>query len=176
MLDRRTDGALPSGETFPSVVFLHRTPDGAFGFEDEAGWRLVVKRAGGRLVLEREGAASWVLEEHGWGAGGFVLRSSELPDAHEFGQTTRSEPSRDGASVVSLLLADGRLFRIVVRGVPDPRFELLGWEVDGAYLIASPAGSSWRISRTPAGLELVAGTEILVLFGAEILAQAHQGG
>lgn len=175
MLDRRTDGALPSGETFPSVVFLHRTSDGAIGLDDEAGWRLTMTRDGGRLVLERDGAASWVLEEHRLGAGGFVLRSSELPDAREVGQTTRSERTEDGASVVSLLLADGRLFRIVVRGLPDPRFELLGWEVDGAYLTASPIGTSWRVSRTPAGMELVAGTEILVLFGAEILAQAHQG-
>ena len=42
-----------------------------------------------------------------------MLRSSELPDADEVGQTTRGEPA-------SLLLADGRLFRIVLRGFPDP--------------------------------------------------------
>jgi hypothetical protein len=174
LLDRRTDGAHPAGETFPSVVSLHRTSDGAFGFEDEAGWRLTVTRDGGALVLEQDGAESWVLEEHRHGAGGFVIRSRELPDARELGQTTRSEPTESGASIVSLLLADGRLFRIVARGFPDPRFELLGWEVGGAYLIASPVGDAWRVHRTPAGEELEAGTEILVLFGAEILAQAHR--
>jgi hypothetical protein len=145
------------------------------GFADEAGWRLAMTRDGGALVLERDGAASWVLEEHRLGAGGFVLRSRELPDVREFGQTTRSEPTESGVSIVSLLLADGRLFRIVARGFPDPRFELLGWEVDGAYLIASRDGEAWRVHRTPAGEELEAGTVILVLFGAEILAQAHQG-
>jgi len=169
--DRRTDGAL----TFPSVVFLHRTSDGAFGFDDRAGWRLALTRQGGGFVLERDGAASWVLEEHRQGAGGYVLRSGELPDADEVGRTTRGEPAGSGASVVSLLLGDGQLFRIVVSGFPDPRFELRGWEVEGAYLTASPAGSDWRFSRTPAGEELEAGMEILILFGAEILASANQG-
>jgi len=158
---------LPAGETFPSVVFLHRTPDGAFAFDDRAGWRIDLTRRGGRLVLERDGTASWILEEHRLGGGGFVLRSSELPDADEVGQTTRGEPA-------SLLLADGRLFRIVLRGFPDPRFELRGWEVEGAYLTASPAGDAWRLGRTPAGEELEAGAELLILFGAEILASAHQ--
>ena len=86
MLDRRKDGAHPPGETFPSVVSLHRTSDGALEFVDDAGWRLTM-----------DGAASWVLEEHRLGAGGFVLRSRELPDAREFGQTTRSEPTESRA-------------------------------------------------------------------------------
>jgi hypothetical protein len=166
---------LDSGETFPSVVVLHRAADGAFDLEGEAGWRVVASISGGRLVIAREGAASWVLEEHRRGAGGLVLRDGELPDAPEIGQTTRSVPSGEGVSVVSLLLEDGRLFRIVARGLPDPRFELLSWEVEGAYLIASPTEGSWRVSRTPAGKELAAGTELLVLFGAEVLAQAHPG-
>ena len=52
------------------------------------------------------------------------------------------------------MLADGRLFRVSVRGVSTPRIEVARWDVPGPYLIARPGASGWTIERTPAGREL----------------------
>ena len=69
-----------------------------------------------------------------------------------------------------LLLADGRLFRIVGRGPRDARFELLGWQMPGAYMIARPEPEGWRICPAPS-CGAIADTGVLtILFAAEILA------
>jgi hypothetical protein len=159
-----------------AVVSLHPTSDGAFRLEEDSGWRVTASPGADRAVLSWEDGTVWSLEEDKSGAGGFVLYAGESNDSPVLGRTTRGTAASEGFSVVSLLLEDGSLFRIVVRGLPRPRIELLSWEVDGAYLVASPDEDVWRIRRTPAGMEWKAGREALVLFGAEILAQARHGG
>ena len=54
----------------------------------------------------------------------------------------------DGSSIV---LADGRLFRVSVRGLRAPRIEVARWDVPGPYLVARPDETGWTIERTPAG-------------------------
>jgi len=75
-----------------------------------------------------------------------LLVLSEPSGERELGRV-----SGDGSSIV---LADGRLFRVSVRGVSAPRIEVARWDVPGPYLIARPGASGWTIERTPAGREL----------------------
>ena len=68
-----------------------------------------------------------------------------------------------------LLMDDGRLFRIVFGGPRQGRYELLGWETPGAYLVALPDSDGWRIEPTPACSGIPEIRAITLLFAAEIL-------
>jgi hypothetical protein len=172
LLDRLPDGDSRSDESFPPLVLLYGTPDGTLCLTDERGWRLTAAPTAEGYVVERQkDAPGWVLEEDRSGAGGFILRDGSGGESAELGRTTRSAGPGEGVSPASLLLGDGRLFRIVLRDPMKARFELVGWEADGAYLVARGGDDGWRITRTPAGSEMKAGSETLLLFGAEILAQ-----
>jgi hypothetical protein len=83
-----------------------------------------------------------------------VLVVSEPSGERELGRV-----SKDGSSIV---LSDGRLFRVSVRGVRAPRIEVARWDVSGPYLVAMPRGDGWAIERTPAG-EALAGCDTLEL-------------
>jgi len=72
-----------------------------------------------------------------------------VPDSD--GERELGSVSGDGSSIV---LADGRLFRVSIRGVASPRIEVARWDVPGPYLVASPGPSGWAIERTPAGRAL----------------------
>jgi hypothetical protein len=81
-----------------------------------------------------------------------------------------------------LLLSDGRVFRFVLRGPDDARFEVSGWETPGAYLTARPTKRGWRITPEPASAGIHDIRPLLILFAAEILdseapgtAQPHGG-
>jgi len=119
----------------------------------DEGW--VVSGAG-----ERQ---EWRLTQEG----GFVLRGG---DDSERGRTMRFPGIGREVGLSYLLLDDGRLFRIVLRGPRDARFELLGWETPGAYLVARSGNDGWTIEQTPAGVELEDSDALMVLFAAEILA------
>ena len=67
--------------------------------------------------------------------------------------------SGDGTSI---LLADGRLFRVEVRGVSRPCVEVARWDVPGPYVIARAGEAGWNLERTPAG-EALPGCETLEL-------------
>ncbi len=99
--------------------------------------------------------------------GGLVLRGGEA------GEAVRTTREAGGEGPPSTLLAPGgRLFRVVRRGAGVTRFELTGWEVPGAYLVARPDESGFEIARTDAGLALDLAAEILILFAAEIVEAA----
>ena len=92
----------------------------------------------------------------------------------ELGRTSRLCGS--GAVPTTVLLEDGRLFRIEVRGLSPARVELSSDETPGAYLVARPVGRGFEIETTVAGRALVAGPALLLLFGAEIARLAADGG
>jgi hypothetical protein len=128
----------------------------------------VVAAPGGWRVDGPGGIDGWLLRREGSGSGGFVLQT---PDAEtEAGWTLSHSRIGGEASLSYLILDDGRLFRIALRGPRRPRFELLDREMPGAYLIASPETQGWTIRPTPACGGLKDIRSISILFAAEILA------
>ena len=148
--------------------FLSRLAAGGFSLEAEGskpiraepfedGWRLSAPGTLDGFVLRPNDSGS-----------GFVLEAARGGEAA--GQTSAPHGMGRDAGLSYLLLADGRLFRIACRGPRDGRFELLGWEMPGAYMIARPEPQGWRIRPAPS-CGAIADTEALsILFAAEILA------
>ncbi len=69
-----------------------------------------------------------------------------------------------------LLLEDGRVFRGIARAGRSGGWELVGWEVPGAYLVARPDESNgWALDETPAGRGLESIDRLAVLLAAEVL-------
>ena len=149
-----------------------RSPMG--GFEIRAGGRPTIRVhpcRGGWSVGDDPGpassppAAGGVLERTVEQERGFVLRGA---DGAELGRTMPLVGAVE-SGLVFLLLDDGRLFRIVRRGVRETRFELLGWEMPGAYLEAIPTVKGWTLAATAAGGGITDLSVLLILFAAEIL-------
>lgn len=144
---------------------LIRRPEGGFRLEGAAPTPVeAVPQAGGYEVSG--GGAPWTL---GWSDGerGWILSAVEGGTEVEVGRTTAAslEPQLAPSSV---LLADGRLFRLSWSGATAPRVELARWDVPGAYLVATGAGGAWEIERTVAGKALDAPLALLVLTCVEI--------
>ena len=89
-----------------------------------------------------------------------VLLVSEPSGEREVGRV-----SADGTSI---LLADGRLFRVVVRGLSAPRVEVARWDVPGPYVVATPGSAGWKLERTAAGQALEGCDALESLLGAAI--------
>lgn len=143
---------------------------------EEGGFRLELGATAALSV--RPGPAGWQVQggvAEGWrllrqrdGSDGFVLCRNGEDD--EAGRTMRHPGSGSEAGLSYLLLDDGRLFRVVLRGPREARFELLGWETPGAYLVARPERVGWSIGPTAAGECLERTESMLILFAAEVLA------
>jgi len=146
------------------AVRLTRRRDGGFrmegvgaapidGVPDDAGFVLA-------------GAGPWRLT---WSATerGFILNDLAGGASGEVGRTASIglEPVLAPASV---LLADGRLFRLAMIGASDPRVELGRWDVPGAYLLGRPESGGWDLERTAAGEALYAPPELWILACVEI--------
>ncbi|HZN56136.1 MAG TPA: hypothetical protein VFB67_12530 [Candidatus Polarisedimenticolaceae bacterium] len=137
--------------------------------QDRGGFRLDgVERA--PIEASRDGDAftiggaapfrvAWSDAERGW-----IL--SVIGESGEAGRTTASE--RDALAPTSLLLADGRLFRLAAVGASAPVVELGRWDGPGAYVVARPVNGTWELTRTPAGEALEVGPELWILAAAEI--------
>ena len=146
------------------AVRLTRRPDGGFRMEGVAATPIEgVPTASGFVVT---GAGPWRLTwsdaERGW-----LLTSVETGPAGEVGRTT-SVGLEPVLSPSSVLLADGRLFRLAMIGASDPRVELGRWDVPGAYLVGHHAAGAWELERTAAGMALEAGPELWILTCVEI--------
>jgi len=141
-------------------------PDGVVAIEAEG-------RAPGTLVPRagRRGAWSYGRGETVWTigrgpehVGGFVLEDG----TREIGRTTPVAGPDGGAGETTVLLEDGRAFRLRFRPTPEPRVELAGWETRGAYLEARPHRDGWTITATPAGRAMGMDDSLLVLMTAEL--------
>jgi hypothetical protein len=146
------------------AVRLTRRPDGGFRMEGVASTPIDgVPDAAGFVVT---GAGSWRLTwsdaERGW-----LLTSIDTDPAVEVGRTTSFglEPVLSPSSV---LLADGRLFRLAAIGASDLRIELGRWDVPGAYVVGRAAAGRWELERTVAGTALTAPPELWILACVEI--------
>jgi hypothetical protein len=120
---------------------------------DEAGFRV---EGGGVWRL------TWIAAERGW-----QLHRLAEGGEEEVGQTTASALP-EVASPISVLLADGRLFRLASIGLSEPRVELARWDVSGPYVVGRPASGAWELERTAAGMALDAPPELWILISAEL--------
>jgi hypothetical protein len=139
---------------------LTRRDDGGFRLEGAAPAPIEgVPHANGFLVRGgSEGRLSWNADERGW-----LLTSKD----EEAGRTTAS--CADSAlAPSSILLMDGRLFRLAPVGATQPCVALGRFDVPGAYAVAGASAGGWTFERTPAGESLEAGPELWILASAEI--------
>ena len=141
-----------------------RRPGGGFRLEgvSEAPIEAVPAATGFAVTGGGSWHLTWEATERGW-----VLKRHDGALSEEVGRTTSSSL---GAVVApaSLLLEDGRLFRLAATGLSDPCVELSRWEGPGAYLVGRPSGGGWDLERTAAGLALDAPPELWILTCAEL--------
>jgi len=144
------------------AVRLTRRQDGGFRLDGVAAEAIeaVPRGAGFELDAFDRGRVAWSDTELGW-----ILVAGN--DDRELGRTTALEADRV-SSPSSVLLADGRLFRLALTGASDARVELGRWDVPGAYVVGTSAAAGWTLERTPAGTLLEVGPELWVLAAAEI--------
>jgi len=164
---RSTEGAGSAIVDHPDR-FVTRSPGG--GFEIEAAGEPPIRvepSTDGWLVRGQDAAPRWVLGRAGEEGGGLVLIETETRT--EAGRTMPLVGVDREAGPSFLLLKDGRLFRMIMRGPRRAGYELLGWETPGAYLVARPMTKGWHIEATPAGGGIVDIAVITILFAAEIL-------
>ena len=147
-----------------SKTILAPRLDGSFRWTD-GGRTLDVVRTPEGFRIDAGAGTNWTIEDRRGDDGGFVWWETSSGERRERGRTSRP---RGFENAPTLLLEDGRLFRIRIRSLVPPRIELHGDEVVGAYLAATFDGTRWEIVTTPAG-ELLAPSPVLMgLFGAEI--------
>jgi hypothetical protein len=117
---------------------------------------------------------------------GYALETGEAPAERfvllaadgktEAGRSSTLQGAGAGGAGPDLVMEDGRVYRVVLRGPADARFELLGWETSGAYLTARPGPQGWAITPEPAASGLPEIRPLLILFAAEVLhAEETQG-
>lgn len=155
----------------PAAISVLRGADGAFRLAGGRDWVVEAARSAGGYAVSGAGVgAGWFLREAATGRG-FVLRAGAGSDAEEIARSSRLA----GSSGATILLGDGRLFRVEARVSERGSWvELTGWEISGAYWLARPGRDAWRIASSIAGKRLSAGTELMVLFAAELLAGARE--
>ena len=144
------------------AVRLTRRPDGGYRLEGITDDAIdVVPRDGGfRVDALGRCLVTWDDATPGW-----VLAAEA--DGRELGRTTPLETDRV-SSPSSLLLSDGRLFRLALAGASRPRFEVGLWDLPGTYVVGHADDGGWTLERTPAGCRLEVGPELWILAGAEL--------
>jgi len=145
------------------AVRLSRRPDGGFRIQGVGQTPIeAVPDDGGFLVTGSHACRlSWSDSERGW-----LLNQVVRPN-DELGRTTSAGRERV-ASPASVLLADGRLFRLAMVGASEPHFALGRWDVPGAYAQARPEDGSWELTLTAAGEALSAPETLWILTCVEI--------
>jgi hypothetical protein len=146
------------------AVRLTRRPDGGFRIDGVAATPIDGVPDADGFVLTGGGPwrLAWSATERGW-----ILSTLEGGPASEVGRTTAmaEEPV---LAPVSVLLADGRLFRLAMIGASDHSVELGRWDVPGAYLVGRAASGAWEFERTASGTALEAPPELWILACVEI--------
>jgi hypothetical protein len=146
------------------AVRLTGRPGGGFRLEGVAAAPIDGVPDDAGFVLSGAGPSrlTWSAAERGW-----LLSRIEGGPAEELGRTSAfgEEPVLSPSSV---LLADGRLFRLAMIGASGPRVELGRWDVPGAYLVGRAVDGAWELERTVAGTALTAPPELWILVCVEI--------
>ena len=99
------------------------------------------------------------------------------PAGDERGRTSSFGGRGLAEGAVTVLPADGRIFRFVPRGAG---YELCGWEMPGAYLVLRPDGADFKIFESAAGVGLEEMDLLTLLSAATLFFEgepcAHPGG
>jgi hypothetical protein len=152
---------------------LTRRPSGGFILESADGSIEAVPVEGGRRLDGPDELRDCLLKRAGAHEGFVLFRAAGREEA---GRTqTLSGVGRD-AGLSFIQLDDGRVFRVMLRGPREPRFELLGWETPGPYLVAWPTEEGWKIRPEAACVGLGEIGPLTVLFAAEILEMEELSG
>jgi hypothetical protein len=162
--------ATPAGQELvehPEQNLARTAPDG-FAIGPESGSSIRVCRDGEAWRVEGPGPVrGWMLTRGSSPGERFLLRAAD--GETEVGRSSTLEGAGSSGVVRDLILADGRVFRLVLRGPVDARFELSGWETSGAFLTARPTKRGWTITPEPASAGIRDIRPLLILFSAEIL-------
>jgi hypothetical protein len=146
------------------------TADGGYVVEGVEGGALRARPAGeGSFTLEAGGRPVGTLEPTPSPVAGWVLRGGASGD-EELGRTTRPEDAPGSCHGTTVLLGDGRCFRLAVRWAPDAVVDLLGLEGPGEYVRARPAKGGWTAAWSAAGIFLRGDLALEALFAAELIA------
>jgi hypothetical protein len=140
---------------------LVRLVSGGFVLDPE-GDPVSAAPAEGGFDFDGASVTGWRVRPDGAG----LLLSRAAGD--EAGRSLRPGAEAAPDDPISMLLDDGRLYRMVLRGPRDARFDLVGWETDGAYFEARPSGEGWAIRATVAGTGMEDADGLLLLFAAEL--------
>lgn len=168
MADRRSDAAAGRPVVDYQEMVLAPLPGGGFslGASGQSPFRVTPDTRGFRVDGPGE-VRGWRLVRAAGTTPGFVLRAG--PEAEELAWTMPPLGLGREAGLRYLLLNDGRLFRIVLRGPRAGGFALLGWETPGAYFEARPATGGWNLIPLPASSGLEDIRALSLIFAAEIL-------
>jgi len=160
----KNEGAEPRFPIDHGVYRVLSIAEGGFALDGRKPCRVVATADRWRLEAEDDLDGWWLRRS---GNQGFVLQRG-----HEAGEVARTMPLV-GAGAESglrfLLLDDGRLFRIVLRGPRDGCYELMGWESPGAYMTAHPEEEGWSLRTTAAGSGLRDIRVLCLMLAAEVL-------
>lgn len=161
MTDRPSDPTLDLAAVGPERR-LARIAGGGFEFRGPGAAKRRFNAGPGGWA--ESGGDGWAIE-HTERGGLRLLRD----DGSEAARSMSLEGGVPEPNLYYLLWDDGRLFRIRLRATGRGGFELSGWEVVGAYLIATPESDGWRIVQTPASSGLAEVDALSILFAAQIL-------
>src|SRR5262249_10895010 len=93
---------------------------------------------------------------------------AEIDDGSGNGATVVTWQADDPGAPSSVLLADGRLFRIALGEIDPPKLAVGRWDLSGAYLEATVEDGAWRLETTAAGNGLLSLDEIVIATCFEI--------
>jgi len=146
------------------VVRLTRRPGGGFQLDGVAATPVAGVPDASGFVLTGAGSRrlTWSPAERGW-----ILTTQGAGPVEELGRTSAAE-AEPVLAPSSVLLADGRLFRLTWAGASEPRVVLGRWDVPGAYVVGRPVAGGWELTRTAAGESLPDPIELWILASVEI--------
>lgn len=128
-----------------------RRADGGFLLEDAGGVTEAVPTGSGFRLESASGVRTLESEAE---TGDLVLVEPGDDGPLELGRLTGRRAAQDGAWDQGILLADGRLLRIALRGLAPPRLQVGPWNLPAPYLKARLDGDGWSLERTAAGSRL----------------------
>jgi hypothetical protein len=163
----KNEGAEPRFPIDHGVHRVLRLAEGGFVLDGGERYRVSAVADGWRVEAGDE-IDGWRIRRSG--RHGFVLQRRE--DEGEVARTMPLVGAGAESGLRFLLLDDGRLFRIAMRGPRDGCYELLGWETSGAYMTAHPETEGWNLRSTPAGSGLE-DVRVIVLMLATVVLDAE---
>lgn len=150
--------------TMRPAVRLTKLPGGGFRVDGVLATPLDAVPDGDGFMVGGAGSwrLTWKVTERGW-----LLRRLSGDSTNE-GEATTSSALPHGSAPISVMLEDGRLFRLAPVGLSELCVELGRWDVPGAYALSRPVAGGWDLERTAAGAALDAPPELWILTCAEL--------